>query len=60
MGGRIDVRADTAIAGTAGACREWPGLRRKPAGGLMPPPGTVFAWALCRGRLGGAAPDEEQ
>jgi len=43
MGGRIDVRADTAIAGTAGARREWPGLRQIPARGPGATPETASA-----------------
>ncbi len=60
MGGRIDARADTAIAGTAGARREWPGLRQILAWGL----GATAASGLWLGALpreaGRCAPDGKQ
>jgi hypothetical protein len=59
MGGRIDARADAAIAG-----RPMPGGMARAAADTGPGPsataGNGLAWALCRGRLAGAAQDQEQ
>jgi len=57
MGGRIDVRADAAIAGRPGPGGNGPGCGRYRPGDLVPLPETAFAWALCRWRLAGAAQD---
>ena len=51
MGARIGVRADTAIAGSAGARREWPGLWQIPV--LVP--GATTGDGLCRARLRAAS-----